>query len=106
VQVEKKNLYRVKQAPHAWYSRIYEYLLSLCFTKTSSNPNLYYLFDRFDLLVLILYVDDLILTRISEKVVERYNVDLAREFKMKDIGLMHYFLGLEVWQSPSEVSFK
>ena len=29
--------------------------------------------------------------------------DLAREFEMKDMGLMHYFLGMEVWQKDGEV---
>jgi hypothetical protein len=62
----KKALYGLKQAPHAWYSRIDEYLLGLGFTKTVADPNLYYLFDRSDLLVLVLYVDDLILIGSSE----------------------------------------
>jgi hypothetical protein len=99
----KKSLYKLKQAPHAWYSRIDEYLLGLGFTKTFVDPNLYYLFDRFDLLVLVLYVDDLILTGSSEKLIAGCKAELACEFEMKDIGLMHYFLGLEVWQSPGEV---
>jgi hypothetical protein len=38
--------------------RIDEYLLNLGFTKTATNPNLYYLYDKTDLLVLVLYVDD------------------------------------------------
>jgi hypothetical protein len=65
----KKSLYGLKQAPRAWYSRIDEYLLGLGFTKTTADPNFYYLFDRSDLLVLVLYVDDLILTGSSEKLI-------------------------------------
>jgi hypothetical protein len=72
------------------------YLLGLGFTKTFVYPNLYYLFDRSDFLVLVLYVDDLILTWSSEKLIAWCKVELAREFEM-DIGLMLYFLGLEVW---------
>lgn len=46
-------------------------------------------------LILVLYVDDLILTG-DEKLIGDYKKDLAAKFDMKDIGLMHYFLGLEV----------
>lgn len=49
------------------------------------------------LLIIVLYVDDLILTS-DEKLIKSCKEDIAREFKMKDMGLMHYFLGLEVWQ--------
>eukprot|EP00253_Pinus_taeda_P029076 PITA_29076 len=45
----------------------------------------------------MLYVDDLIITG-AERLNEGCKRDLASEFEMKDIGLMHYFLGLEVWQ--------
>jgi hypothetical protein len=75
----------------------------LGFTKTDADSNLYYLVDHSNLLVLVLYVDNLILTRSSRKLIEWCKTELAREFDMKDIGLMHYFLGLEVWQSLSEV---
>ena len=47
-------------------------------------------------LILVLYVDDLFITR-AERLIEGCKRDLASEFEMKDIGLMHYFLGLEVW---------
>jgi hypothetical protein len=47
-----------------------------------------------ELVILLLYVDDLLLTR-EEK--------LVAEFEMKYLGLMHYLLGLEVWQSPERI---
>jgi len=98
----KKTLYGLKQAPHAWYSRIDEYLLNLGFTNNAANPNLYYLFDQSDLLVLVLYAD-LILTSSSEKIIAWCKKKLASGFDMKEICHVHYFLGLEVWQSTSEV---
>eukprot|EP00253_Pinus_taeda_P014865 PITA_14865 len=48
-------------------------------------------------LILVLYVDDLIITG-AERLIEGCKRDLASEFEMKDISLMHYFLGLEAWQ--------
>ena len=49
------------------------------------------------LLIILLYVDDLILTG-DELLILSCKEDLAREFEMKDLGLLHYFLGLEIWQ--------
>jgi hypothetical protein len=51
----------------------------------------------------VLYVDDLFLTG-AEKLIVECKVDMAVEFEMKDIGLMHYFLGLEIWQRLGEIS--
>ena len=48
-------------------------------------------------LILVLYVDDLFLTG-DERLIGDCKSNLAMEFEMKDLGLMHYFLGLEGWQ--------
>jgi hypothetical protein len=53
VQIEEGPLW-AEVGNHAWYSRIDEYLLKLGFTKTAIDPNLYYLYDKSDLLVLVL----------------------------------------------------
>ena len=47
-------------------------------------------------LIIILYVDDMILIG-DDQLIKSCKEDLAREFEMKDMGLMHYFLGMEVW---------
>jgi hypothetical protein len=39
----------------------------------------------------------------AKKLITRCKKELAPEFEMKDIGLMHYFFGLEVWQKQSEI---
>jgi hypothetical protein len=52
--------------------------------------------------ILLLYVDDLFLTR-EEKLIVECKKRLAPKFEMKDLGLMHYFLGLEVWQNPERI---
>ena len=46
--------------------------------------------------IFLLYVDDLFLTS-NEKQISECKKKLVVEFEMKDLGLMHYFLGLEVW---------
>ena len=53
-------------------------------------------------LILILYVDDLFLTG-NEKLIGWCKKNLASEFEMKDLRLMHYFLGLEVWRRQKEI---
>ena len=87
----------MKQAPRAWYSRIDTYLQEMGFTKSDADPNLYFIVIGEEPLILVLYVDDLVITG-AKRLIEGCKRDLASEFEMKDIGLMHYFLGLEVWQ--------
>ena len=55
-----------------------------------------------ELVILLLYVDDLFLTG-NEKQIAECKKKLTEELKMKDIGLMHYFLELEVWQSSEGI---
>jgi hypothetical protein len=98
----KKALYGLKQAPRAWYGRIDSFLTSLGFTKSKADSNLYFKVMNDELVILLRYVDDLFLTE-EEKLITECKKRLASEFEMKDLGLMHYFLGLEVWQSPERI---
>ena len=58
----KKALYGLKHAPHAWYEKMDGFLMSLGFNKSVADPNLYYHIVGNECLILVLYVDDLILT--------------------------------------------
>ena len=95
-------MYGLKQAHRAWYGRIDSFLSSMGFTKRKANPNLYLKVVKDEPVILLLYVDDLFLTG-NEKQIMESKKKLAEEFEMKDLGLMHYFLGLEVWQSSEGI---
>eukprot|EP00253_Pinus_taeda_P014573 PITA_14573 len=97
----KKALYGLKQAARAWYERIDNYLMKLGFTRSEADPNLYFKVEDDKPLILVLYVDDLFLTG-ADPLIHKCKRELAFEFKMKDLGLMDYFLGLEVWQKQGE----
>ena len=47
-------------------------------------------------LILLLYIDDLFITG-GEHLIDAWKKDLVSEFEMTDLGLMHYYLGMEVW---------
>jgi hypothetical protein len=98
----KRTLYGLKQAPKAWYGRKDNLLMSLGFTKSKADPNLYYKVEDGSRVILLLYVDDLFLTGEEKPIVESKR-KLAAEFEMKDLSIMHYFLGLEVWQRQNEI---
>jgi hypothetical protein len=91
----KKALYGLKQAPRAWYGRIDSFLTSLGFTKSKVDSNLYFKVMNDEPVILLLYVDDLFLIG-EEKLIIDCKKKLIAEFEMKDVVLMHYFLGLKV----------
>ena len=69
--------------------------MSLGFTKSKADSNLYYKVEGGRPMMLLLYVDDLFLTREDEIIVDAKR-KLATKFKMKYIGMMHYLLGTDV----------
>jgi hypothetical protein len=76
--------------------------MRLGFNKSVVDPNMYYKTVNDEALILVLYVDDLFLTDTESLIIEcRYA--LASEFEMKDLGMIHYFLGLAVWQRTDEI---
>ena len=64
--------------------------MKLGFTHSNANPNLYFKVDREKPLILVLYADDLFLTS-ANPLIHQCKRELAAEFEMKDLGLMHYF---------------
>jgi hypothetical protein len=98
----KKYLYGLKQAPRAWYARMDSYLMRLGFSKSHADPNLYSKVIDNAPVILLLYIDDLFIIG-EESLIIQCKKELASEFDMKYLGLMHYYLGLEVWQKRGEV---
>eukprot|EP00253_Pinus_taeda_P021825 PITA_21825 len=83
------------------FSPVASYLTRLGFTKSEADANLYHILVEVRLLIIVLYVDDLILTG-DEQLINSCK-DFVREFEMKDMGIVHYFLRLEVWQDNGEL---
>ena len=67
------------------------------FTKSKVDPNLYFKVVDDQPVILLLYVDDLFLIGNEKKILE-CKKNLTARFEMKYLGLMHYFLGLELWK--------
>jgi hypothetical protein len=92
----KKSLYGLKQAPRAWYEKMDSFLLSQGFSHCQCDSNVYILWQNDALLLLVLYVDDLILTGSSSTLINHVKSTLHQQFDMTDLGPLHYFLGLQI----------
>ena len=96
VCILKKALYGLKQAPRTWYGRIDSFLSNLGFTKSKADSNLYYKVEDGNLVMLLLYINDLFITSM-DGLITNMKRNLVAEFEMKDLGMMNYFVGMEVW---------
>jgi hypothetical protein len=79
-------------------------LLSLGFQRTPSEHAIYVQRNGNVQLVVGVYVDDLIITGSDHDNIRSFKEEMAAVFKMSDIGLLHYYLGVEVKQSTSGIS--
>ncbi|WVZ58836.1 hypothetical protein U9M48_009062 [Paspalum notatum var. saurae] len=96
-----KSLYGLKQAPRAWYSRFATFLVTLGFTKAKSDTSLFVYRRGDETAYLLLYVDDIVLTASRQQLLQRIITSLQQEFAMKDLGVLHHFLGVTVEPRPS-----
>ena len=79
-----------------WYDKIKILLMTLGFTKSKEYSNLCLKVEGRRPVMFLLYVNDLFLIG-KEELIKDARRRLDFEFKMKDLGMMHYFLGMEVW---------
>nr|XP_020155223.1 uncharacterized mitochondrial protein AtMg00810-like [Aegilops tauschii subsp. strangulata] len=91
-----RSLYGLKQAPRAWYQRITAFLQQQGFWSTRSDASLFVYHPGTATAFLLLYVDDIILTASSPALLLHIIASLGTEFALKDLGALHYFLGIEV----------
>ncbi|WVZ91848.1 hypothetical protein U9M48_037970 [Paspalum notatum var. saurae] len=83
------------------YSRFATFLVTLGFTEAKSDTSLFVYRHGDEMAYLLLYVYDIVLTASSQHLFHRIITSLQQEFAMKDLGVLHHFLGVIVEPRPS-----
>ncbi|KAF3640001.1 hypothetical protein FXO38_22346 [Capsicum annuum] len=99
----KKSLYGLRQASQQWFARL---SVALHFKGFHSSLNDYTLFyKKFEdlITIIVVYVDDIIITGSDFSTITRLKEFLNAEFKIKDLGNLHYFLELEVFREDTRL---
>jgi len=91
-----KAIHGLKQAPRAWYDKLKDTLLRLSFQNTKSDSSLFVLRENNHIILLLIYVDDIIIIESNNKSLETFITQLNIAFSLNDLGLLHYFLRIEV----------
>ena len=90
------SLYGLKQGPQAWYKKIDWFFVNLGFKHCEYDHRIYVLHPEGSTLIVVVYVDDLVLTGTNYNMIFRLKHQLANTFEMKGFGILHFFLGLQV----------
>ncbi|GKE58752.1 retrovirus-related pol polyprotein from transposon TNT 1-94 [Tanacetum coccineum] len=104
VYLLRKALYGLKQAPRAWYDELSNFLMSKGFTKGTIDPTLFKIKYGEDILLVQIYVDDIIFGSTNPKYSKRFEKLMHSRFEMSLMGEMKFFLGLQIHQSPKDLS--
>lgn len=99
----KKALYGLKQSSRAWFDRFLKAMLKFGYHQSNADHTMFIKRIGAKITVLIVYVDDIVMTGDDLEEVSRLKAQLAGEFEIKDLGELRYFLGIEVARSDSGI---
>ena len=100
-----KSLYGLKQSPKCWNDELDKYLRALNFKQLDSDPCMYINNNNNDeLIILAIYVDDIVIASRSTEYIQKIKNDLNARYKMKDLGKLNHFLGVNVTQNERVIS--
>ena len=92
----KKSLYGLKQSPRAWFGRFCKEVCSLGFQQSNADHTLFFKHHQGKVVILVVYVDDIVITGNDDEGIQSLKKMLAKSFEVKDLGFLHFFLGIEV----------
>jgi hypothetical protein len=90
------SLYGLKQSPRAWFDRFRQAMLKRGYRQSNADHTLFYKHANDKVAILIVYVDDIVMTGSDTEEIVGLKHHLAQEFEVKDLGHLKYFLGIEV----------
>ncbi|KAD4888928.1 hypothetical protein E3N88_21001 [Mikania micrantha] len=92
----RKSLYGLKQASRNWYHKFTKALLSLGYVQSKADHSLFLFRQRDTFITALIYVDDVIIAGNNTAKIEETKNNLDKNFSIKDLGTLRYFLGVEV----------
>jgi hypothetical protein len=101
-----KALYGLRQAPRAWNIKLDKSLRLLGFSKCASEPAVYKRGIGKNAVILGVYVDDLIVTGADVSEIDRFKKQMTSQFEMSDLGLLSFYLGIEVEQCADYITIR
>ena len=99
-----KALYGLQQAPRAWNTKLDSTLLSLKFKRCASEHGMSTHGHDEQQLIMGVYIDDLIITGGDMEVLGKFKREMSKNFKMSDLGVLSYYLDIEVQQSTAGIT--
>jgi Reverse transcriptase (RNA-dependent DNA polymerase) len=90
-----KSLYGLRQAPRAWFEKFSSTLLGFGFKPCTYDPSMFIAHHKRQILILLEYVDDIVVTGSDPVQVDQCIYQLKSRFAIRDLGPLHFFLGLE-----------
>ncbi|XP_023735653.2 uncharacterized mitochondrial protein AtMg00810-like [Lactuca sativa] len=98
-----KSSYGLRQASRQWYSKFSSFLISQGFIQSKADYSLFYKGVGKNYVALLVYVDDIVLTGASISEINAIKESLSNTFKLKDLGKLQHFLGLEIARSAQGI---
>ncbi|CAM8970229.1 unnamed protein product [Rhodiola kirilowii] len=98
-----KSLYGLKQAPRQWFTKLAEFLFAYGFIQSPNDHSLFTLKRDHEFIILLIYVDDIVITGTSNSIISDIKKAIHTKFRIKDLGLLKYFLGIEVARSSTGI---
>jgi hypothetical protein len=95
-----RSLYGLKQSPRAWFDRFRQSMLKRGYLQSNADHTLFYKHATGKVAILIVYVDDIVITGDDFIEISHLKKYLAQEFEVKDLGRLRYFLGIEISRGP------
>ena len=101
----QKSLYGLKQSPRAWFNRFSGEVTNHGYKQSQADHTMFIKHKGMEkLTILIVYVDDIIVTGNDTEEIKRLEGLLAKNFEVKDLGKLRYFLGMEIARSRQGIS--
>ena len=99
----KKSIYGLRQASRQWFCKFSTTLIANGFSQSKNDYSLFTIGKGASLVLLLVYVNDILLASLSVACVHSIQVKLQALFKLKILGSLKYFLGLEVAKSSKGI---